>query len=289
MNDIFANEEQMMLMELLEGLENELGIEFSPQEFKQIQELLKNNPNASPDEILNEIFLIIEKKLKSKLELEKKERLKKRFKSEKLFELRAKILKIKLLKKQMQNPLQKTDTNNKNNKNDKNDKNITEKDAKKIVDAAEKKLLKEKKIKKTLDKDQKDKAENYYNKHTKKGDSPLDKANVALLGVVSVGVAGGIRPVVLQNWGNLLNVPDVNPFHGDSILDQGNKIDFQKGDSLGLESRAILNIINTGNIDTSFMQKVEKVFVENSSNAPTNSMSSRTPELKPKNPLDPYG
>lgn len=271
MNDIFANDEQMMLMELLENLEMELGIEFSPQEFKQIQELLKKNPNASPDEILNEIFLIIEKKLKSKLEVEKKERLKKRFRFEKLFELREKH--IKLLKKQPQNPLKKHD----------------DKATKKIIDAAEKKLLKEKKIKKPLNDQQKDKAENYYKKNTSPSDSPEMKANVALLGVVSVGVAGGIRPVVLQNWGNLLNVPDRNPFHGESTLDQGNKIDFQRGDSLGLESRAVLNIINTGNIDSSFMHKVEKVFVENTSNTSSNTVNSKPPELKPKNPLDPYG
>jgi hypothetical protein len=268
--------EQMMLMELLESIEMELGVEFSPQEFKLIQQYLKNNPNADPKKVLDEIIAIAQRKLSKKIDEEKTKRLQKNCEKSKLFAFRAKQTQTK--------PISKAPSISTEKK--KEEKKLNDKEVKRIVDEAEKKLNRK------LNEKQKTKAEEYFKTYVKDSDTPLGKANVALLGVICVGIAGGIRPVVLQNWGNLLNAPDLNPYHGESTMDQGNKIDFQRGDPLGLEARAVVNIINTGNIDPAVAAKLDGVVQEQELELKSGSSSgtSRAPSLKPpgSNPLDPF-
>lgn len=280
MKGTFASE-QMMLMELLESIEMELEMEFSPQEFKIIQEYLKNNPNADPKTVLDEVFSIARKKLNRKLDEEKIKRLQKNLLNSRLFVLRDKQ-QHRVINDAPLGPAKK------------DAKKFSDEDAKRIIDEAEKKLLDKKVIKRKLDDNQKNQAENYFKTNAKGSDTPLGKANTALLGVVLVGIAGGIRPVVLQNWGNLLNVSDMNPYHGEATLDQGNKIDFQRGDPMGLECSAVMNIIKTGNIDPGLAARIDGAVLEHGLASKKNTTSStgtgRIPSLKPpgSNPLDPF-
>lgn len=273
--------EQMMLMELLESIEMELDMEFSPQEFKVIQEYLKNNPNADPKTVLDEILTIAKKKLNKKIDEEKTKKLQKRLENSRLIALRSKQTQTRTITKAPPvSPAKKEQ------------KKLTDKEVKRIIDEAEKKLLDKKNIKRPLDEKQKTKAEEYFKTYVKDTDTAVGKANVALLGVICVGIAGGIRPVVLQNWGNLLNVPDMNPYHGESTLDSGNKIDFQRGDPIGLECNAVINVIRAGNIDPMVAAKLDGV-VQEQELGPVKSGSTSTgkvPTLKPPggNPLDPF-
>lgn len=60
----------------------------------------------------------------------------------------------------------------------------------------------------------------------------------ALLGVMSSASAGSHPVPTQQDLGNAIAIPDMNPYHGYASIDQGNKVDFTLGDSMGMESRA---------------------------------------------------
>jgi hypothetical protein len=224
---------------------------------------------------------VVQKKLNKRLDEEKTRRLQQRCEKSKLFAFRAKQIQSKPLTKAP--PL---------NQPKKEEKKFNDKEVKRIVDEAEKKLLDKKVIKRKLDEKEKTKAEEYFKTYERESDTVIGKANIALLGVICVGVAGGIRPVVLQNWGNLVNVPDMNPYHGDSTLDQGNKIDFQRGDPIGLENDAVGYVISSGNIDHKVAAKLVGMVQEQESSSPISTATSKAhaPTLKPPggNPLDPF-
>lgn len=223
-----------MLFELLDIIEKELGISFSPEEQKKLSEFLKSNPNADPESIMAAIIALIEKKLHAKLSLEKSKKLKDRCRQAKLLIAREKV--SPSLRKVVE-PTEKVIL---------------------IIRAIERKLFGLKKIKRELTEKERQKAVEYYQKNVNPNDSPIDKANVGLLGVLSVGIAGGIQPTVRQSWGNLLNVPNYNPYHGlsagGSASDQAERINLSR--PFALEAQAILNVIRIANVDHSKIEKI---------------------------------
>ena len=225
-----------MLLELLSAIEAELGISFSPEEQKKLGEFLKSNPNADPEKIMAAIIALIEKKLHAKLSLEKTKKLKDRCRQSKLLIAREKISPSLGLRK-VTEPTEKVIL---------------------IIRAIERKLFGLKKIKRELTEKERQKAVEDYQKNVKPNDSPIAKANVALLGVLSVGIAGGIQPTVRQSWGNLLNVPNYNPYHGlsagGSSSDQAERINLSR--PFALELQAILNVIHISNVDHSKIEKI---------------------------------
>lgn len=237
--------EQTMLLELLEIVERQLDIDFSPSEHKTLFEYMKNNPSADPKKILGEILAIAEKKSNKKVTEEKKR------------EIDSRCCNTGILKK-MENWFAKTISLNKRPLKKEPPKKLTDKDIKRIIDAAEKKLLDKKILKPKLDDKGRQKAEQDLKENTKESDPSTDIANRAILGVIKVGIAGGIQVVVLQNLGNPL-IPDVNPLHGNAMIDQANNVEFSRGDSMGAKCHAVLNIINAGNIDPMFVAKLDGV------------------------------
>lgn len=235
---------QTLLLELLEIVEKLLDIEFSPSEYKILFEYMKNNPNADPKQILWEIIALAEKKLNKKITEEKKRELDSRCRNAKILERIAKRKAALSTKKVPQAPKKGPP------------KKLTDQEIKRIVDAAEKKLLDKKILKRPLDDKTKKNVENDLKNNTKEEDPSVDIANRAILGVIKVGVAGGVRIVVLQNLGNPI-VPDMNPFHGEAIIDRANNIDFSLQDPMGAKCYAVLNVIKTGNIDPMFVAKLD--------------------------------
>jgi hypothetical protein len=126
--------------------------------------------------------------------------------------------------------------------------------------------------------------------------SPVTKANAALLGVISVGIAGGVRIVVQYSWGNLLNCPDLNLYHGTAPIDTANKIDtsYAGGDPLGTESRAVLNVLGTGIINPSLAKLLNidaSPTIQDTAPGEQSQDTSKGPSLKPfKSPtsIDPF-
>ena len=260
------------LLELLDIIEKELGISFSLEEQKKLQEYLKNNPKADPEQIMAEIIALIEKKLQTKLNVEKTKKLKDRCRLTKLFVERAKNTKKKILV-----PIERIIL---------------------IIREAEKKLFGLKKIRRELTDKERYKAAQYYQNNIKPNDSPVDKANVSLLGVLSVGIAGGIPPTVRQSWGNLLNAPGYNPYHGESgggaAIDQAERINLGRG-NFDLEQKAIINAIQNYSVNQPLLESLMNMQLKNQSleqSATTNTQTSSTPTpvLSPlKNPYDPFG
>lgn len=107
-----------------------------------------------------------------------------------------------------------------------------------------------------LNEKQYDEISDIFNEHINDETSPVTKANAALLGVISVAIAGGVRIVVQYSWGNLINYPDLNPYHGTAPIDAAAKIDtsFAGGDPQGTELRAVLNVLSSGVINPSLAQ-----------------------------------
>jgi len=256
-------QEAGMLLELLEIIEKELGIAFTPEEQKKLKEFLKSNPNADPEKIMAEIFLLIEKKLQAKLSLEKTKKLKDRFRLTKLLVNRAKNAAHKSLTVEERIYL--------------------------LIRAIEKKLFGVKVIRRELNEKERQKAAEYYQKNANPNDSPIAKANVALLGVVSVGIAGGIKPVVLQSWGNLLNAPSWNPYHGLSgggaAGDQAARINPMR--SADLELQEVINIIHIANVDHNKITKLVNI-AANQAPQPAHNPAPEIPNT-PAPTLKPFG
>lgn len=258
--------QQALLQGLIEIVTSELGITFTPQELNIVQQYMRNNPNANPKQILAQIIYIAEQKLQKALTAEKLKSIKRRCEISKIF-LPPEEKPWIVFSAKKKRPSKK----------------LTDKELRRIIDEAEKKLNEKIKNAKKLTEQQKQKAAEYLAKNIKDEDNPIVKANIALLGVIVVGVAGGIRPVVIQNWGNLLNVPDMNPYHGTAMIDQANRIDFSLGgDPLGLECAAILNVIKAGNINPAVAANIEgNIREQNLEQTSTAPRSSSIPKLKP--------
>ena len=258
-----------MLLALLETIEQELGISFTPEEHKKLREYLKNNPNADPQKIMAAIIALIEKKLSAKLSLEKTKKLKDRCRLSKLLIAREKI------SPSLRKVAEPTD------------KVIL------IIRAIERKIFGLKIIKRELNDKERQTAVNYYQKNVNPNDSPINKANVALLGVLSVGVAGGIRPIVLQSWGNLLNAPNYNPYHGlsagGSAADQAERINLSR--PFALEAQAVLNVIHISNVDHSKIAQIIGAPTPQAEEKSVGIDTKSTPIPVPTplgNPLDPF-
>lgn len=274
-----GQQEMEMLLELLNTIEQALGISFSPEEHKRLQNYLSNNPNADPEKIMAEIIAIIERKLLTKLGIEKTKKLKDRCRQSKLLIAREKV--SPTLRK-IVTPTEKVIL---------------------LIRAAEKRLFGLKKIKRELTDQERQKAVDFYNNHVKPEDAPIAKANFALLGVVNTGIAGGIRPIVLQSWGNLLNAPGYNPYHGESAggaaIDQAERINLSRG-NFDLEQRAIINAIQNYSINQPFLEKLMNVQMPQSPDAvslpretgtATDNVNHSTPIPVPTpsgNPYDPF-
>jgi len=102
-----------------------------------------------------------------------------------------------------------------------------------------------------LNNKQREKAARRFYAHCDQESSFLDLANSALLNVIKVGIAGGVRIVVLYNWGNLIGVPNYNPLHGFSAVNQGNRLEaaIEHHDPLGKFFSGIMNILTHGEIN----------------------------------------
>lgn len=258
--------QQQLFQELINIVTSELGITFTPQELNIIQLYMRNNPNADPKQVLAQIISVAEKKLQKSLSAEKIKRIKQRCEILKII-TPPEVRRWKIFATPKQPPSKK----------------LTDKEIKRIIDEAEKKVIGSKKNAKKLTDKEKQKASEYFVKNIKDEDNPVVKANIALLGVIVVGVAGGIRPVVLQNWGNLLNAPDMNPYHGMSTIDQANRIDFSLGgDPLGVECAAILNVIRAGNIDPKVAASLEGNLKEQSTQEQTQQEAKQQKSYIPK-------
>jgi len=264
-------QEFAMLLELLHIIEKELGIAFSPEDHKKLGEFLKNNPNADPEKIITAIITLIERKLQARLNIEKTNKLKDQCRKSRLLMEREKFAKEKKLEPIIE---------------------VIDR----IIRVAEEKLFQVKAIKRLLNDRERQQAEQYFQNNTNQNDSIIAKANTALLAVVNVGIAGGIRTVVLQSWGNLLNVPGYNPYRGESAggsaVDQGYRINL--GRDRRLEEKAIINAIQNNSLNQPLLEKLMNANLKNpalqtgSDTSPTS--TSTIPTLSPlKNPYDPFG
>lgn len=246
-------DEQIMLMGFLESLALELGIEFSPQEFALIQNYLRANPGADPAKVLDEIISIVKKKLEKtnkKLSSDKEERVRRNKAHLESLERIQKQYKPVVVVRKQEAPEKRLGPEKKPAPQPE----LGDKEIERIIDAAEKKLGKK------LNPKQRHGAREYFRKNAKLESDVLAKANTALLGVLLVGVTGAVRPVVLQSFGNLLGVADMNPYHGlsdaQSTIGEANKIGrAYTASPPGLE-RAILNVLRAGNIDADALDRV---------------------------------
>jgi len=166
---------------------------------------------------------------------------------------------------------------------------LTNKQIRRIISRIAAKLKTKFKIK--INKELRKKAAEEFQKEVKLGESPVEKANAALLNVINVGIAGGVRIVVAYSWGNLLNVPDVNPYHGLATIDNANRIgsDLNEGDTQGIEFRAIMNVLKTGTINPKLATFLEKknTAVDNLAKEESSPRSSfTTPALSPTPYID---
>lgn len=143
---------------------------------------------------------------------------------------------------------------------------LTKKQIRRIIARIAAKLKTKFKVK--ISKELRKKAAEEFQKEVKLGDSPVEKANSALLNVIKVGIAGGVRIVVAYSWGNLLNVPDVDPYHGLAAIDNANRIgsDLNEGDTQGMEFSAIMNVLKIGTINPMLAAFLDK------ENAPIDSL-----------------
>jgi hypothetical protein len=113
------------------------------------------------------------------------------------------------------------------------------------------------KLKLPLNDAQKKSAMDFINNNLKPGESPVEKANIALLGVISAYFTTGLKSIVLVDRGNAYGIIDYNPQHGLSTLDQPNRADFTFGDPLGVEFRSILNCLHAGNLNIDTIKRIE--------------------------------
>lgn len=93
-------------------------------------------------------------------------------------------------------------------------------------------------LKPKLDKNYKDASKN--TEGLKESNQPSHQEHYlrVLLGVMSSSTAGSHPVPTQQDLGNAVSIPDMNPYHGYASIDQGNKVDFTLGDSMGLETKA---------------------------------------------------
>lgn len=231
--------------EFLDLLEQELGISLSQQDRQLLREYSRQSPNLTPENILQKVLAVAKRK-SATLSEEKIKQARKRGENSNLFKNYLDHLRLKKWNE------------NKPTITKKRDRRLTDKDNENIIKEAEKKLIENKKLRRKLTDGEKKKAIDEFAKNINPDDSPLIKANQALLGVLKVGMAGAIRIVVQYSWGNLLNVPDYNPYHGMSTLDQGDRIDLSRGDALGTEAHAIINCIRAGALRADFFNKLDK-------------------------------
>jgi hypothetical protein len=231
--------------EFLDLLEQELGISLSNQERQLLRDYTRQSPNLTPENILQKVLTIAKQKTE-RLSEEKIKNARKRSENSNLFKNYLDRLRFKKWTEKKPT-LTKT-----------KDKRLTDKDNENIIKEAEKKLIENKKLRRKLTDGERKKAIDEFKKNINPDDSPLIKANQALLGVLKVGMAGAIRIVVQYSWGNLLNVPDYNPYHGMSTLDQGDRIDLSRGDALGVEAHAIITCIKAGALRADFFNKLEQ-------------------------------
>jgi len=122
----------------------------------------------------------------------------------------------------------------------------------KIIKSAEEKVLE-----KSLTKSQRQIAEDYFNGHYEKAKSHEEIALIALLGVINASIAGGIRPIIQVNWGNMFNIPKFSQYAGDSILDQVNAVNYSRGDPIRLETEQIINAMNQASFYDKFIRLLE--------------------------------
>jgi hypothetical protein len=255
---------ETLLLELLEVIEMSLGIEFTPQEHRILLEYLAQNQNANPQAILNQILGVVEKKRAKKIS------------EDELKKIQIKAMQTKMMIEQERKNITFRKKGNR----------FSEQDEKKIIKEAEKKLIDDKFLKKPLDEKKFQEAKEYFRNYSGYEESAVFKANIALLGVISVNFTGGVQPVVLYNWGNLLNITDYNNSHGYSAggaaIDQAARADSTFGDSMGTEAKTIVNLIQLGSINDSVLNKVAPQINEAKNLEPSESSTSTSKSSAPK-------
>ena len=235
MSDYF--EEDLIIDAVLEVLEHELIVIFSSNERKIFRDYLHNNPNASINDILN--IVISAHKHKEAIKANKEQIAN--------IERHCQNIKNLLVDARFLPWLERKATKEKDNGT------IDPRrfgDAYLIIKEAEAKLLNKKIIDRELTSLEIKAALNYFRFHEAEVFTAADKANIALLGVINVRIPGGIKPVVLHSWGNLLNVPDLNSMQenpdGGPMIDRGNRL-------------AVINAIRAGNLNKYFLQKLPEM------------------------------
>lgn len=129
-----------------------------------------------------------------------------------------------------------------------------------LVLAAAKKLNKQ--IEVQNDKNAFNDALNYFEQNSKPEHSNIDLANIALLGVMSVYIAGAVQPIVRYDWGDLTAAPKLNPFTnpsgGGAVIGQANRLDYVYDDSLGTKANSIARLINGGEFSPEFIEYLQQ-------------------------------
>lgn len=233
-----------MFNDFFDILSAELGITLTIAERHEIINYTRQAPGVTLEIILQKIFAIAQKKLGNKLSEEKIKVARKRCDDSRLFRLYREQEKL-------------TEWHNKKPQARKTkERKLTDEEVKHIIKEAEKKLVGNKKVRRDLTEKERRKAEEEFRNSSKVGETAIDRANQALLGVLKVGFAGAVQIVVMQNWGNAIGVQDVNPYHGMATIDQGSRVDLSRGDALGTEARAIVNCIQAGALREDFFNKL---------------------------------
>lgn len=137
---------------------------------------------------------------------------------------------------------------------------FTKKEIEALVLAAAAKLNKEEELKR--DKKAMADAMNYFQQNSQTQPSNIELANTALLGVMSVYIAGAIKPIVRYDWGDLTSAPKFNPFSnpsgGGAVIGQGDRMEYTYNDSLGTKANAVANLITKGKFAQEFVEYLEE-------------------------------
>lgn len=108
----------------------------------------------------------------------------------------------------------------------------------------------EEKLSLPLDKMKREQVVNGFLKGLKPEQSPINIANMALLGVANAAFAGCISVVVLHSWGNPYGIADINREHGLTAIDQVNRNAAMRD--------AVLDILRNREVEPQFMEGIRK-------------------------------
>ena len=211
---------------------SDLGVTLTEEQRKYFEDYCRDLIYADPEHAAQKILAEIERLAKKKLNTQEKEKLSAAEKRNKWDDLQKKEKNVFIRK----------------------EKPINLEQSRLIIEKAAQKLGL------GLSKRQIDKATRKFSQQLQIGESALDRANSALLNVVKVGIAGGIRIIVQYNWGNLIHIPDYSTTHGLAAIDQGNRLDLvlsHGGDLMGAHFRSVMNILSLGKLHKEFQDFVK--------------------------------